>query len=35
VQTSFDGVVYFSRAVDPQQRTELAVVCVAVLLHQD
>jgi len=35
VQTSFDGVVYFSRAVDPQQRTELAVVCVAVLLHQE
>jgi len=33
VQSSFDGVVYFSRSVEPKQRAELAVVSVAVLLY--
>jgi hypothetical protein len=35
VQTSFDGVVYFAQNLDSKQRAELAVVCVAVLLHGD
>ena len=35
VQTSFDGVVYFSRSLDSTQRSEVAVVCVAVLLRGD
>ena len=35
VQTSFDGVVYFSRLLDAQQGAEVAAVCVAVLLHRD
>ncbi len=35
VQTSFDGVVFFSRSLEPKQQAELAVVCVAVLLHED
>jgi hypothetical protein len=35
LQTSFDGVVYFSRSLDAKQRAELAVVCVAVLLDSD
>lgn len=35
VQTSFDGVVYFSRRLDAKQRAELAVVCVAIFLHQE
>jgi hypothetical protein len=35
VQTSFDGVVYFSRRLDADERAEVAVVCVAVFLHRD
>ncbi len=35
VQTSFDGVVYFSGSLESKQRSELAIVCVAVLLRED
>jgi|SRR6188768_2738900 len=35
VQTSFDGMVYFSRRLDAEERAEVAVVCVAVFLHRD
>ena len=35
VQTSFDGVVYFSANLERKQRTEVAIVCVAVLLREE